>query len=116
MDLINDPECKAAYLTAQKTRYGIHTLDVVCEADIFRAGYASAPKPAGHSEDVLKMVDHSEDVLGMVGKPLEQKSFWEGFEAGRMDRCGGNIRAAWTEFTESARFKALAAPKELRNE
>lgn len=39
--LIKDQECRAAFDAARADRFGVHRIDVVCEPDIFRAGYAA---------------------------------------------------------------------------
>lgn len=65
-DLISDDACRAAFNKAREQRFSIHRLDVVCESDIFRAGYAAgrnsaipAPLPDGvNGLEVRATEDH----------------------------------------------------------
>ena len=48
-DLIGDDACREAFNKARQQRFSVHGLDVVCEPDIFRAGYA-----AGRDSEIAK--------------------------------------------------------------
>lgn len=48
-DLIGDDACREAFNKARQQRFSVHGLDVVCEPDIFRSGYA-----AGRDSEIAK--------------------------------------------------------------
>lgn len=97
-DLIGDDACREAFNKARQQRFSVHGLDVVCEPDIFRSGYA-----AGRDSEIAK---RDARIMGLESQ--YQRDVWGLNNEG--DPIGGEPAGGYAN--DNARLRAeLAAIK-----